>query len=90
MFKENVTRRVDLAGLKAFAQRELPLNSALRDMLLLERDQIGAEEFIVKMEVWLRLFNREMKQRVDDGSFPGKALGIASGKIRKGGKRCNG
>ena len=47
-------RKVNLQPLKSFALN-LPLNSALREILLLEDDELDVHTFLARMPVWLRL-----------------------------------
>ncbi len=54
-----ICRDVNISGLKWFATESLPGNSRLRDVLLSERDQLTAMDFLAKMEVWMRLLNIE-------------------------------
>ena len=51
-------RGVDLRELKAFALEKLPIKSSLRDVLLSERDEMPADEFIHKLAVWLKLWRQ--------------------------------
>lgn len=50
---------VNIKSLRKFANDKLPWNSILRELLLSESDLMDAEEFLVKMEVWLRLLRIE-------------------------------
>ena len=52
-------RRVLLRRLKDFALEKLPAGSALRDVLLAEDDELDAEAFVTKTDVWLKLLKRE-------------------------------
>ena len=52
-------RAVNISGIKRFAAESLPGNSRLRDVLLSERDQLTAGDFLAKMDVWMRLLNIE-------------------------------
>jgi hypothetical protein len=54
-----VGRRVDIRSLKEFARTELPRRSALREVILGDRDELTAEEFLVKIDVWLKLARME-------------------------------
>ena len=56
---ENTGSRIDLRKLKAFAIEKLPIKSPLRDVLLRERDEMQADEFIHKLSVWLKLCGRQ-------------------------------
>lgn len=52
-------RAVNISGLKSFATESLPCISRLRAVLLSERDQLTPEDFLAKMDVWMRLLNIE-------------------------------
>ena len=54
-----ICRAVTISGLKRFAAESLPGNSRLRAVLLSERDQLTAKDFLAKMDVWMRLLNIE-------------------------------
>ena len=54
----NQRKRVDIKPLKFFAFEKFPKDCALRDVLLAEQDFLNAEEFAVKMEIWLKLLRR--------------------------------
>ena len=54
-----ICRAVNISGLKRCATERLPSNSPLRGVLLLERDQLTAKDFLAKMDVWMRLLNIE-------------------------------
>ena len=47
--------RVRIVNIKAFAAKELPPASSLRTMILMEDDEIPVAEFLVKIQLWLRL-----------------------------------
>ena len=47
-------RKVNLQPLKAFALK-LPSNSTLREILLLEDDELDVHTFLARMPIWLRL-----------------------------------
>lgn len=46
---------VSIERLKAFARNRLPTGHPLREVLLTERDKLAPEEFLAKMDIWLRL-----------------------------------
>jgi hypothetical protein len=50
---------VNIKLLKQFALENLPKKSTLRDIILSEPDQIKASDFIIKMDLWIRLLNLE-------------------------------
>jgi hypothetical protein len=49
---------VNIGTLKQFASQVLPKDSPQRDLLLTEKDELPAEEFIVKLEIWLKLLRK--------------------------------
>jgi len=51
---------LELARLKNFASRELRNKSVLRSLLLYEKDRLAPDEFLAKMEIWLRLLDFEL------------------------------
>jgi len=51
---------IDISSLKQFALEKFPLNSLLRDLILSEKPKLTYVEFVVKLEFWLKLLNREM------------------------------
>jgi hypothetical protein len=55
----NNGRLIDVRKLKAFALEKLPIKSSLRDVLLSERDEMQADEFVHKLSVWLKLCRRQ-------------------------------
>lgn len=50
------TSQVDIRSLKAMIF-EFP-NSALRDLILTEADLLTRDNFVLKMEIWLKLLRR--------------------------------
>ncbi len=48
-------RELDISGLKLWAEENLPRSSPIRSILLLERGSLTVEEFIAKMDIWLKL-----------------------------------
>ncbi len=61
--KESINRahskQLDIHGLKSWAEENLPRISQIRSILLLERDSLTVEEFIAKMDIWLKLIDIE-------------------------------
>ena len=47
---------IGIAGLKVYALKELDGMPVLRTLILSEKDLLSSEEFLAKMEVWLKLF----------------------------------
>lgn len=54
---------INIFSLKQFAFERLDRQSALRDVLLDEKDEISAAELILKIRIWLALLRREGKIR---------------------------
>lgn len=54
---------VDLESLKRWADVKLPTSSTLRRVILLEKRILAAEEFLAKMDVWLKLIDHERPPR---------------------------
>jgi len=50
---------IDIRSLKGFAVERLPSSSRLRNVLLSERDQLKANDFLAKMDIWMTLLNLE-------------------------------
>jgi hypothetical protein len=50
---------LNLRPLKQFVSEKLEQNSALRFVLLNEKDEVPAIDFIPKMQIWLTLLSRE-------------------------------
>ena len=51
--------KVNLKKLKVFALENLRENSRLRKLLLLEDEELAPEDFVVKLDVWLKLLKME-------------------------------
>lgn len=51
--------QVNLKKLKIFALENLRENSRLRKLLLLDDEELAPEEFLVKLDVWLKLLKME-------------------------------
>jgi hypothetical protein len=47
--------RVDIRPLKRIAHDQLPRGSALREILLDEPNEMGIDEFLIKIDIWLKL-----------------------------------
>ncbi len=54
-----MAKTVDIARLKVFAVEGLPKDSKLRELILTEKDMLNVEEFLAKMDVWLKLVKME-------------------------------
>lgn len=57
----NVERseQVDIHRIKLWAKANLPAISHLRGILLLEGDLLTVDEFLAKMDIWLKLIDLE-------------------------------
>jgi hypothetical protein len=53
------SKQLDIHGLKRWAKDILPKTSQIRSILLLERELLTVEEFIAKMDIWLKLIDME-------------------------------
>ena len=51
--------QVDLRRLKAWAAKHLSHGSKLREVIMLDKDQLTSEAFLAKMTVWLALYDLE-------------------------------
>jgi len=59
MSRLETKRMILMRKLKDFAFEKLPKGSALRDVLLAEDDELDAEAYLAKTDVWLKLLKRE-------------------------------
>jgi hypothetical protein len=53
-------RKVYLHRLKRWTRKNLPTGSTLREIILSENDEISPEEYLLKIEIWLKLFDLEI------------------------------
>jgi hypothetical protein len=51
-------KEVDISPLKQFAAEKLP-DSPLRDLILQEKNTMPPEEYVIKVDVWLKLLRRK-------------------------------
>ena len=56
-------KHLDIHGLKYWAKENLPRTSQIRSILLFERDFLAVEEFLAKMDLWLKLIDLENNTR---------------------------
>ena len=47
--------KVDIRRIKNFAAQHIPRNHALFQVLLMEQDMLDPVDFVVKIDVWLKL-----------------------------------
>jgi hypothetical protein len=52
------TDKVDITPIKALVFQKFPKDSAIYDVLFSERDLLSVSEFLIKVDVWLRLLRR--------------------------------
>lgn len=50
--------KVSIRSIKRFAQECLPRSCALQEVLLAEREELPAQEFLAKLEIWLMLLKQ--------------------------------
>ena len=53
------SKQVDIHGIKLWATANLLTISHLRGILLLEKDILTVDEFLAKMDIWLKLIELE-------------------------------
>jgi len=53
------SEQVDIHRVKLWAKSNLPTISHLRGILLLEKDHLSVDEFLAKMDLWLKLIELE-------------------------------
>ena len=51
---------VNIQRLKSLAYERLPIHSILRELLISEKDYMEAEEFLIKLDIYLKLMRREL------------------------------
>ena len=55
------SRKISVTELKRYSSG-LPTDSALRQILALERDEIAVEEFLARLPIWLALSGRSLEE----------------------------
>ncbi len=55
------TAKVRITVLKEFAGRRFQEDSALRKILVLEKDELEPPEFLYKLQIWIRLLEIESR-----------------------------
>ncbi|MEM3488931.1 MAG: hypothetical protein QXO75_04650 [Nitrososphaerota archaeon] len=53
--KRERNRVVNIRALKDFVAEKLPSGTPLREVLLMEKDEIEVHDFLAKLEIWLKL-----------------------------------
>lgn len=47
--------KIDIRTLKSFVLQHFPNDSPIRNVILAERETLGPQEFLAKMDTWLKL-----------------------------------
>jgi hypothetical protein len=50
--------KVDITPIKALVFAKFPKDSAIYDVLFTERDLLSVSEFLIKVDVWMKLLRR--------------------------------
>lgn len=58
----HILQRVNLRGLKEYVSTNLPKKSLLRELILSEKEDLDAKEFVIKIDMWLKLLRRESSE----------------------------
>ncbi len=58
------SEQVDIQGIKVWAEANLPARSHLCEILLLEKDFLTVDEFLAKMDIWLKLVEFEEQPQI--------------------------
>ena len=53
---------VDIRRLKELANTNLRKHPKLREIILLDQDQLTPEQYLTKLDIWLKLYNIEKKE----------------------------
>ena len=54
---------INIRRLKDFVAEKLPTESSLRYVIIAERDDLRVDEFLLKLEVWMKLLRIENYKR---------------------------
>ena len=57
-----ISQKVNLKKLKEYALTNLPKKSLLRELILSEKEDLDAKEFVIKIDMWLKLLRRESSE----------------------------
>ncbi len=57
-----IKKSVDIVPLKNWVRKNMPLDSSLRELILLEEDKLTPEDFLSKMNTLLTLLDIESKK----------------------------
>lgn len=61
---------VNTSSLKKFANCNLSEHQLLKELLLEEQSEMSAEEFLIKISVWLKLLRKEEEKNNSIGKWP--------------------
>jgi len=61
---------VNTISLKKFANCNLGDHQLLKELLLEEQSELSAEEFLIKISVWLKLLRKEEEKSNPVGKWP--------------------
>ncbi|MCX6741660.1 MAG: hypothetical protein NTX24_00595 [Candidatus Pacearchaeota archaeon] len=61
---------VDTTLLKKFATSNLGEHQVLKELILEEQSEMSAEEFLIKISVWLKLLRKEEEKNNSVGKWP--------------------
>jgi len=53
---------IDISKLKKFAYKRLPRRSQLRDLIISEKELLCIDEFLAKIEVWLKIARYDLQK----------------------------
>ena len=59
LLEDNIVKSLDIRRLKQWIIKHLKPDSRLRDVILLEEDIMLPEEYLAKLDVWLKLYKIE-------------------------------
>ena len=53
---------INISKLKEFAYKRLPRSSQLRDLIISEKELLCIDEFLAKIEVWLKIARYDLQK----------------------------
>jgi hypothetical protein len=54
------SKKINIQGLKHWADSNLPRKSQIRKILQLEKDVMSQEDFLTKIDLWLKIFDMDV------------------------------
>jgi len=66
MLLERTTRNVNIISLKNWVHKNLPYDSSLKELILVEADVLAADDFLSKMGTWLTLLDIEKRSIIQE------------------------